>query len=394
MQISFYSLLMAALWSSVLILFLSLLRIWEEGKISYNAAPLTVLLVACVFRCLFPLDFPGFTIPIPSTGLYAEIDEFLETPIVKGAAPGESIKPLTIFVIVWIVGFLVGILWQSLKYWLDMKKVDNASPTTVAMAYEVGEAICEEWGIKHLTIIRTTGVEIPHACGLLYPRVLLPDVDYTEREYRIILMHELTHWRNRDMVVKALSRLICCAFWWNPFVYLLLFRLEETLEFKCDATVLLYLNDEERKLYAGIVNKALHDVEDNRKKQKKEELHAPLGSELRRRGTSRRTMKRRTDIIMHHKPDKKKERRLTVFTAAILTVVLIFSYRYIIQPYFYVPKDEFSQAGGALLSSNNTYLVKDQNGMYSMYVDGQLYMSFTEENVQAIIDSGIEIREE
>ena len=54
----------------------------------------------------------------------------------------------------------------------------------------------------------------------------------------LILLHEWQHFRNRDQWSKLLCYLLCCVFWWNPFLWLLKNKMDQLLELRCDFSVL------------------------------------------------------------------------------------------------------------------------------------------------------------
>ncbi len=81
------------------------------------------------------------------------------------------------------------------------------------------------------------GCKTPMGIGVFKKRILLPRQDYTEQELRYILLHEETHFAHHDQLVKMLMQVLCCIFWWNPFVYLLQKAVSQMLEIRCDREV-------------------------------------------------------------------------------------------------------------------------------------------------------------
>ena len=81
---------------------------------------------------------------------------------------------------------------------------------------------------------------IPSATGLFRRTVLLPDEarEWTREQRRLVLLHELGHFRRGDLWTHALGRLACALHWFNPFVWVLHRHLAIEREFACDALVL------------------------------------------------------------------------------------------------------------------------------------------------------------
>ncbi len=84
----------------------------------------------------------------------------------------------------------------------------------------------------------------PFVLGLFRPRIYLPsDLPECEREY--ILLHEKTHIRRLDHVVKILAFAALCIHWFNPLVWLAFYLSGQDMEMSCDEAVV-------RKLGGGI----------------------------------------------------------------------------------------------------------------------------------------------
>ena len=80
---------------------------------------------------------------------------------------------------------------------------------------------------------------VPSATGLFRRTVLLPDeaVHWTPEQRRLVLLHELGHFRRGDLWSHALGQIACAVHWFNPFVWMLHRHLALEREFACDALV-------------------------------------------------------------------------------------------------------------------------------------------------------------
>ena len=80
---------------------------------------------------------------------------------------------------------------------------------------------------------------IPSATGLLRRAVLLPDeaAGWSHAQRRLVLLHELGHFRRGDLWAHVLGQIACAIHWFNPFVWLLHRHLAVEREFACDALV-------------------------------------------------------------------------------------------------------------------------------------------------------------
>lgn len=90
----------------------------------------------------------------------------------------------------------------------------------------------------------------PMVYGLFSPKIVLPAQQYSETQYRYILLHEWMHIRRKDLWKKALMLAVAVLHWYNPACWLMLLLFNRDLELACDADVLRTLNKEEHAGYA------------------------------------------------------------------------------------------------------------------------------------------------
>ena len=81
-------------------------------------------------------------------------------------------------------------------------------------------------------------ISSPMLTGLLHPCIILPDMAVSEKNFRYIVLHELTHCKRRDIVYKWLVQFAVCLHWFNPLVHLMSREIEKACEFSCDEAVL------------------------------------------------------------------------------------------------------------------------------------------------------------
>lgn len=81
-------------------------------------------------------------------------------------------------------------------------------------------------------------ISSPMLTGLFRPCIILPDMAASEKNFRYIVLHELTHYKRRDIAYKWLVQLAVCLHWFNPLVHLMSREIEKACEFSCDEAVL------------------------------------------------------------------------------------------------------------------------------------------------------------
>ena len=89
----------------------------------------------------------------------------------------------------------------------------------------------------------------PMLIGFFRPRIILPVGELEDKELSYIFVHELTHYKQRDMFYKWLIQIVVCVHWFNPFVYLLEKEVNKSCELSCDEKVISILNEKAKREY-------------------------------------------------------------------------------------------------------------------------------------------------
>lgn len=78
----------------------------------------------------------------------------------------------------------------------------------------------------------------PIIYGLWKPCILIPNtLELSETEWRYVLLHEVNHYRHKDLYIKFLLHIICIIYWWNPFCRFLKNDTDTILEIRIDQTL-------------------------------------------------------------------------------------------------------------------------------------------------------------
>ncbi|NBI88513.1 hypothetical protein D3Z47_20955 [Lachnospiraceae bacterium] len=93
----------------------------------------------------------------------------------------------------------------------------------------------------------------PLLIGFFRPRIILPVGEWEDKELSYIFVHELIHYKQRDMFYKWLIQIVVCVHWFNPFVYLLEKEVNKSCELSCDEKVISVLDDTARREYGDIL---------------------------------------------------------------------------------------------------------------------------------------------
>lgn len=368
MVFSGFSILMATIWCSI---FMVLLFCFRSGKYILElsgVAPLLIIIIGAALRCFVPIDIPVFTRVIQHEGWLAKLDAGLRTPIIYG-----HITPLAIILGVWIIGTLIASFTTIWSYRTHMDKVRSYLPSENPAILSAAEAAARKLQLPVPTVCPISKGKSPSIQGLRHPVILIPENVYSEEDYRYVFYHELMHWKEHDMWIKLLVCALNCIFWWNPCSYLLRINLNRTLELRCDQSVSRLLQYPEKLEYIEVLKKTFNSLPTKRKRFRLGSFtiseFAACPKKFCRNPKKHITVKR-ADLIMNTSYQKKYNRVIPVVTLIIMTIVFVFSYSFIIQPYYDVPKDEIEvDMYTDEFSSSNSYLVQNDDGTYTIYID-------------------------
>lgn len=169
-------------------------------------------------------------------------------------------------------------------------------------------ALCKQAGIKRpVELCINPAVSSPMLTGFFRPCIILPFSDIPEKEFRFTILHELTHYRRKDMFYKWLVQVTICLHWFNPLVHLMGKEIGRACELACDEAVIAGLDYQEKQDYGRTLLNAMNGAGRSR-----QELAAITLSE------NKRLLGERLDAIMKC---RKKSKWITVVTVAI-TVLL------------------------------------------------------------------------
>lgn len=157
---------------------------------------------------------------------------------------------------IWAIGAIV--LFS--KYMIEYRKfrqllkrwgTDVDDPDTLKLFGDV--KLKMGLGEKEIRLVTFPFVNTPMLTGLFRPIVILPQKDSSTDEMRLILEHELTHYKHNDLWVNLLGITALCLHWFNPIVYLCLPTVYGDGESYCDETVLNGKDLDYRRFYGEMI---------------------------------------------------------------------------------------------------------------------------------------------
>lgn len=174
-----------------------------------------------------------------------------ETPIEYrevNITPKLSIKLLDLFAYIWFVGmciFLIIVITSYIVY-ITRKHKKAIRITENAVLNEVKKELKIK---RHIKIRMSRDFESPMLVGVLFPVIYIPCREISDENMRMVFLHELTHYKRKDLLIKWLSIFINAVHWFNPLAYLLCANVSEACEVSCDMAVTRNMSEREQKIY-------------------------------------------------------------------------------------------------------------------------------------------------
>jgi beta-lactamase regulating signal transducer with metallopeptidase domain len=362
-----YSFMMGVLWFNAFVC-LGIVMRKLKYPIKFSVIPLLLLLVLSVMRMFVAIDMPGATVVL-SERIYPAVIGFARIEILSLRVFGLPINVAGTLICVWITG----IFYFSIRYFYSY--ISNFRPVMkLFVKYnrdEYAESLLRDiiGSDKHFHVYRNKCFNAAIATALK-PYIILPDVEFSPDELRVILLHEWKHIQDKDYLTSIIMNIICFVFWWNPMVYVLKRNFVFVQELKSDQFAVSDNKDFKHYL-KGL--RILNNVKKNDAKMECEQANTFIGND----GDG---IEDRLNVLAL-KGDSRKKRILTNLCYSIVIFALfIVSYMFTIHPAFWdaydvsVPIEDFTEEyteSGGIFKAGENFLIDNGDGTFSLYIDGQ-----------------------
>lgn len=368
MHLSISSVLISLFLASILVLLLHFLltatRVYKVFRIDF------VFIFALIIgvRLFFPFEFIN-THTLSShkvlPALYSLVDSRLS---------GVPVHIGTILAVVWVAGSLIFLG----RFVYRLLELNGARACSVILDSTKLSARLKIIIPPNIQVRQMTYVSSPFVCYLFKPTIIIPDVAISDETLTYILLHELQHIRNRDILYKYISQILVCLYWWFPPVWLYRKQVDMILEMRVDYKVTTTIDN---GAYFSYVESLL-DVAQNilSKEGSQKQLDDTLLSHF--TIIEKSTLKRRVKFLLEGFNVKRTSRaiRVCLFLIPILVTSVI------IEPDYATPS---KVTGTKAINSNNSYIIKKKNEFH-LYIDGTDMGSFKSLNDPAL--DGVPVR--
>ena len=382
MSFTVFSFATSWLFSTLILLAVHFLRRNSHFIKGFGVKPLLLCYIACLLRIIFVPEF-SFTKKWELPNLTNGFFNVLYLRPIQLTSTGTSY--FRIFLCVWWAVALLFVFIFSIQYIVGMKRVKRYAANSCPGAQEVLCQVQAEYVRKmNVKVFVCPETNTPLGIGILSKYILLPNSRYSRQELYHMIKHEYTHFYNRDLAVKFLVMLFCCAFWWNPAVYLLWRDISQILEIKCDLTVTKHYSIHQKKAYLSVIVALLKDQET------KSRMKFPTSVGLIKR-KRRSVFAERFRIVLDAPERLKRWQRLLISSMCLSLFVL--SYAVVIQPRYEPPEEEIISENGLIYPEVTGYIVKNAEGEHFMCEPGERPYPIKREAAELLASTGIKIEE-
>ena len=172
----------------------------------------------------------------------------------------HSIDIRSVLFLVWLAGSAVFLLFVGWRYRKIMRmsrcaRLVDEGPLRIELerlALNIGKRNAPD-------LLLSDQVKSPFLFGLVQPRIVLPaqlPQILSESEIRNVLLHELIHWKRRDLIVGWVQLLTQAVLWFHPLMWLANHRIRHERECACDEAA-IQLADCQPKNYGESLLKVL-----------------------------------------------------------------------------------------------------------------------------------------
>ncbi|MHB1079262.1 MAG: M56 family metallopeptidase [Prosthecobacter sp.] len=170
-----------------------------------------------------------------------------------GAEAAGMISGYTVALGVWVLGALwvfAAALYRQRRFDLELRERPQAR---AALLRALVASLCQKAGVrKQVRIVLMPAGTTPAVVGMAQPSILLPEdweTRFNERSLRHVLLHELLHVKQHDLVWNWAATAVQALHWFNPLVWFVVSRFQADRELRCDAGALALLSPTERLDY-------------------------------------------------------------------------------------------------------------------------------------------------
>lgn len=170
----------------------------------------------------------------------------------KDANSKESITFYTVIPIIWLIGIIISIsifIIGNINLIYRISKSKKLEDSTIKVILIKCKRKLE---INKKIQIRIQNKDVsPCIYGIMKPKILVSN-EFIKKDVQVIenvFMHELSHYKRKDMITNYILLIMTSIHWFNPFVHRFFRKMRQEMELATDEIALGKMDKEEKKKY-------------------------------------------------------------------------------------------------------------------------------------------------
>lgn len=287
------------IWVCVLAVMIIPLRVTLPEKISEVPVEITVAVQTQQVENTEDVQIP-FDAEMQTTNTDTDVTVNQDT-LVKSRKTDALEQIIPVASVVWLILASVIFALKLVRYLLFIRQTRKSS-------YSVDVPQIKE---KRVSARICNLISSPLMTGVFKPVLILPEAALTDEQLKNVVLHEMTHYKRKDMLIKWFSLFVKSIHFFNPAVYFVCRQLDEECEISCDAVVVKNMSRESELSY---VNTILSLLSESTSKC------VPLTTGM---AGSKETLKKRFLLIKNKKRISKKVILFSIAVAVLLVATAL-----------------------------------------------------------------------
>ncbi|WP_158099420.1 M56 family metallopeptidase [Pseudoflavonifractor sp. An85] len=205
-----------------------------------------------------PVQIPAPALDRPVAATAPPSSQPLPTLPEEAQDQTQSLSIAQVLCVVWAVGVGGVFLWSvgshlRLRRYLKRWSIP-VSDQVICNRYHAQAQRCNANRVPPL--VHCPGLQVPMLAGVVHPVLMLPEHVEANQMLDYALLHELIHYRRKDICLKVVAIWAAAIHWFNPLVWLMVRQVEQDMELACDEAALTVLPPQEHRAYGETILRA------------------------------------------------------------------------------------------------------------------------------------------
>ena len=185
-----------------------------------------------------------------------------DPPVSSGGVPSPAplttereLDPARVALSLWLLGACAVLARNGAAHVRFLSYLRRwSSPVADSDAVSAFNRLGDQLGLdRRPRLLVCQGLKVPMLAGAFRPAILLPQGNVSGEELGFSLLHELTHYRRRDIWLKTLVMWVNALYWFNPLAWYMLRLVERDTELACDEDALSRLSRSDYSAYGQTI---------------------------------------------------------------------------------------------------------------------------------------------